>query len=86
MLDLDRAYDVIRDAYVQAATMGPVLSSPSAQLMRHSSAPLVAIKVKGAQLPRQRVSGFRFVGDFKAESGEISHDFQLLTDMDTAEP
>jgi ornithine cyclodeaminase len=86
LLDLDRAYDAIRDAYVQAATMGPVLSAPSAQLMRHPSAPDVAMKVKGAQLPRQRVSGFRFVGDFESDLGEISHDFQLLTHMDTAEP
>ncbi len=86
LLDLDRAYNVIRDAYVQAATMGPVLSTPSAQLMRHPSAPMVAMKVKGAQLPHQRVAGFRFVGDFEAETGEISHDFQLLTNMDTAAP
>ncbi len=86
LLDLDRAYDAIRDAYVQAATLPPVLSSPSAQLMKHPSAPAVAMKVKGAQLPSQRVAGFRLVGDFDAEGGEISHDFQWLADMDTAMP
>ncbi len=86
LLDLDRATAVIRDAYLQSATLGPVLSTPSAQLMRHPSAPRVALKVKGAQLPATRVAGFRFVGDLEADSGEISHDFQLLTDMDTATP
>ena len=54
--------------------------------MKHPSAPAVAMKVKGAQLPKQRVAGFRIVGDFEAESGEISHDFQWLSDMDTAMP
>ncbi len=86
LLDLDRAYEVISDAYVQAATQPPVLSNPSAQLMRHSSAPLMAMKVKGAQLPHQRVAGFRLVGDFDAPGGEISHDFQWLAHMDTAQP
>ncbi len=86
LLDLDRAYAVIRDAYVQSASVGPVLSTPSALLMRHPSAPGVAMKVKGAQLPAGRVAGFRFVGDCETGQGEVSHDFQLLTDMDTAMP
>ena len=88
LLDLGRAYEAVRGAYVQAATEPPVLSTPSALTMRHPSSPLVAMKVKGAQLPQQRVAGFRIVADRHAADGreEQSHDMQWVLDMDTGQP
>ena len=86
LLDLAAAYDAVADAYRQAAVAGPVLSTPPALLMRHPSAPRVELKAKGAQLPRQRVSGVRIVTDRHDGAGEVSHDVQLLFDMDTARP
>lgn len=85
MLDLGRARAAVADAYRQAA-QGPVLSSPPALLMRHSSSPQVEMKVKGAQLPRQRVSGFRVVADRHDVASEVSYDVQILFDMDSAQP
>lgn len=88
LLDMDRAYEAVQGAYRQAATQPPVLSTPSAQLMRHPTAPPVAMKVKGAQLPEQRVAGFRIVADHHADAGqaEVSHDWQWVLDLDTGQP
>jgi alanine dehydrogenase len=86
LLVLPRAYDVILGAYRQAAIAPPVLSTPSAMLMRHPSAPGTQMKVKGAQLPERRIAGFRLVGDVHADAAEVSHDFLWLADLDTAEP
>jgi ornithine cyclodeaminase/alanine dehydrogenase-like protein (mu-crystallin family) len=86
LLDLDRAYAAVADAYRQAAAAGPVLSTPPALLMCHPSAPRIEMKAKGAQLPRQRVAGFRIVADRHDAEGDVSHDVQWLYDMDTARP
>ena len=74
-------------AYRQAALAPPVLSTPAAQMMRHPSSTL-AMKVKGAQLPEQRVAGFRLVFDGHDASGAevASHDWQWVADLDTGEP
>lgn len=86
VLDLDRAYDAVREAYLEAAANPPVLSTPPALLMRHPSAPALASKVKGAQSPALGVAGFRIVTDHEGPDGEVSHDFQWLTDLATGAP
>ncbi len=86
LLDLDRAYDAVRDAFHQSATEPPVLSTPPALLMRHPRAPQTAMKVKGAQLPARGIAGFRIVGDHHGPAGETSHDVMWLMDQQTARP
>lgn len=87
LVDVDLAYEAVRDAYAQAATAPPALSTPAAQLMRHPSSTL-AMKVKGAQLARQRVAGFRLVFDQHDPDGTVrqSHDWQWVADLDTGAP
>ena len=87
LVDAGLAYEAVLGAYRQAATAPPVLSTPAAQLMRHPSSTL-AMKVKGAQLPEQRVAGFRLVFDqHDADGAELaSHDWQWVADLDTGEP
>ncbi len=85
-LDLDRAYEAVRDAFHQAATRPPVLSTPPALLMHHPEAPHTAIKVKAAQLPGLGLSGVRIVGDHDTPEGEVSHDVMWLADFQTARP
>lgn len=87
LLDVGRAYDAVCAAYRQASMAPPVLSTPSAQFMRHPTSPL-AMKVKGAQLPDLRVCGFRLVFDHHAPDGaeSDSHDWQWVANLDTGEP